>query len=435
MKLLKYIGKNCILGLILVVWLSACQDEDRVTVSRICMQKVGDTQTELTKIRLGEMVRIEGSGFATTKGVYCNGVLVSGVNSNFITDTQIIFTVPKSTPIGSEVKNKEELNTIRIVTKYDDFVYSVPILGATPTITGVSHTLPKAGEQIKIYGTNLRGIEKVTFPGGIVVEADQFSENADYTEITLNVPEGGDREPGELCVEGVSGGAYSYNYMNCKDCIFIKKFQQADDEAYNYSNLLTAAMQTPLPEETYGEPGNPEYYRGFPKEGPSDIDPVLQDNQEIGNFRVYSGKMWDILLANSNGLIKESTSCDKLAIQFDYYATTPWSTGCFRWEMIENNSNYRQTTLSWVESAEIVPVAFKGWKTLTMPLTDMTDVKGKTVKQVKEAIGDKGGKFMFKVGKFQVGGTYYTGTTMRDCQIFVGNFRIVPYSKKSYNNN
>lgn len=435
MKLLKYIGKNCILGLILVVWLSACQDEDRVTVSRICMQKVGDTQTELTKIRLGEMVRIEGNGFATTKGVYCNGVLVSGVNSNFITDTQIIFTVPKSTPIGSEVKNKEELNTIRIVTKYDDFVYSVPILGATPTITGVSHTLPKAGEQIKIYGTNLRGIEKVTFPGGIVVEADQFSENADYTEITLNVPEGGDREPGELCVEGVSGGAYSYNYMNCKDCIFIKKFQQADDEAYNYSNLLTAAMQTPLPEETYGEPGNPEYYRGFPKEGPSDIDPVLQDNQEIGNFRVYSGKMWDILLANSNGLIKESTSCDKLAIQFDYYATTPWSTGCFRWEMIENNSNYRQTTLSWVESAEIVPVAFKGWKTLTMPLTDMTDVKGKTVKQVKEAIGDKGGKFMFKVGKFQVGGTYYTGTTMRDCQIFVGNFRIVPYSKKSYNNN
>lgn len=435
MKLLKYIGKNCILGLILVVWLSACQDEDRVTVSRICMQKVGDTQTELTKIRLGEMVRIEGNGFATTKGVYCNGVLVSGVNSNFITDTQIIFTVPKSTPIGSEVKNKEELNTIRIVTKYDDFVYSVPILGATPTITGVSHTLPKAGEQIKIYGTNLRGIEKVTFPGGIVVEADQFSENADYTEITLNVPEGGDREPGELCVEGVSGGAYSYNYMNCKDCIFIKKFQQADDEPYNYSNLLTAAMQTPLPEETYGEPGNPEYYRGFPKEGPSDIDPVLQDNQEIGNFRVYSGKMWDILLANSNGLIKESTSCDKLAIQFDYYATTPWSTGCFRWEMIENNSNYRQTTLSWVESAEIVPVAFKGWKTLTMPLTDMTDVKGKTVKQVKEAIGDKGGKFMFKVGKFQVGGTYYTGTTMRDCQIFVGNFRIVPYSKKSYNNN
>ena len=70
-----------------------------------------------------------------------------------------------------------------------------------------------------------------------------------------------------------------------------------------------------------------------------------------------------------------------------------------------------------------------------MPLSEITDVKGKTVKQVKEAVGDKGGKFMFKVGKFQVGGTYYTGTTMRDCQVFVGNFRVVPYSKKSYDNN
>ena len=433
MKLLKYIGKNCMLGLMLVVCLSACQDEDRVSVARICTQKVGDTQTELTKVRLGEMVRIEGSGFATTKAVYCNGTLVSGVNSNFITDTQIIFTVPKSIPIGSEVKNKEELNTIRIVTKYDDFVYPIPILGGTPAITGVSHTLAKAGEQIKIYGTNLRGIEKVTFPGGIVVEADAFTENTDYTTITVNVPEGGDLVAGELSVEGVSGGAYSYNYMNCKECVFINKFQQGDDDAYNYSNMLTAVMQSPLPEETYGEPGNPECYRGFPKDGPSDIDPILNDNQEIGNFRLYSAKMWDIVLANSNGLIKENTLCDKLAIQFDYYATTPWTTGCFRWEMIESNGNYRQTTLSWVESGEIVPVTFRGWRTLTMPL--MTDVKGKTVKQVKEAVGDKGGKFMFKVGKFQVGGTYYTGITMRDCQVFVGNFRVVPYSKKPYDNN
>lgn len=435
MKLFKYIGKNCILGLMLIAWLSACQDEDGVTVTRICTQKVGDTQTELTKVRLGEMVRIEGNGLGTTKAVYCNGVLVSGVNSNFITDTQIIFTVPQSTPIGSEVKNKEDLNTIRIVTKYDNFVFPIPILGGLPTITGVSHTLAKAGEQIKIYGTNLRGIEKITFPGDVVVEADGFTESLDYTTITVNVPEGGDQVSGELCVEGVSGGAYSYNYMNCKDCVFIKKFQQAEDEAYNYSTLLTAVMQTQLPDEMYGEPGSPEYYRGFPKDGPSDIDPVLNDNQEMGNFRLYSAKMWDIVLANSNGLIKETTSCDKLAIQFDYYATTPWSTGCFRWEMIEGSGNYRQTTLSWVESGEIVPLAFKGWRSLTMPLSEMTDVKGKTVKQVKEAIGEKGGKFIFKVGKFQVGGTYYTGTTMKDCQIFVGNFRVVPYSKKTYNNN
>ena len=83
---------------------------------------------------------------------------------------------PKSIPIGSEVKNKEELNTIRIVTEYDNFVYSIPVLGGTPTVSGVSHTLAKAGELIHIYGTNLRGIDKITFPGDIVVEAGYVAE-------------------------------------------------------------------------------------------------------------------------------------------------------------------------------------------------------------------------------------------------------------------
>lgn len=434
MKLLRYIGIHCILGVLLMAGFSACQDEALVTVTRICTQKVGDTETELAQVRLGEMIRIEGNGFATTKAIYCNGVSVSGINSNFITDTQIIFTIPKSIPIGSEVKNKEELNTIRIVTEYDNFVYSIPVLGGTPTVSGVSHTLAKAGELIHIYGTNLRGIDKITFPGDIVVEAGMFTESSDYTMITVTVPEGGDLLPGEICVEGISGGAYSYNYMNCKDCIFIDKFNKESD-AYNYSNFLTSTMHDPLPADTYGEPGSPEYYRAFPKDGPADFDPVTQNDTEIANFRLFSQKMWDIVLANSNGLIKESTSCDKLAVQFDYYATAPWSTGCFRWEMIEGKSDYRQTTVSWVENGELAPVTFKGWRTLTMPLSEMAAVKGKNVKQVREAVKDATGKFIYKLGKFQVGGTYYTGTIMSDCRVFMGNFRIVPYSKKSYSNN
>ena len=57
------------------------------------------------------------------------------------------------------------------------------------------------------------------------------------------------------------------------------------------------------------------------------------------------------------------------------------------------------------------------------------------VEKVREAVKDATGKFIYKLGKFQVGGTYYTGTIMSDCRVFMGNFRIVPYSKKSYSNN
>ena len=35
--------------------------------------------------------------------------------------------------------------------------------------------------------------------------------------------------------------------------------------------FLTATMHDPLPADTYGEPGSPEYYRAFPKDGPADL--------------------------------------------------------------------------------------------------------------------------------------------------------------------
>lgn len=131
-----------------------------MSVTRVCAQKVTDTETVLTKVRLGEKIRIEGSGFTTTKAIYCNGVEVAGVNSNYITDNAIIFTIPTTIPTGTEVTDETVRNTIRIVTKHDDFVFPFSILAAAPSVTDVSHTMPRVGEWIDIYGTNLKDIEK-----------------------------------------------------------------------------------------------------------------------------------------------------------------------------------------------------------------------------------------------------------------------------------
>ena len=81
MKLLRYIGIHCILGVLLMAGFSACQDEALVTVTRICTQKVGDTETELAQVRLGEMIRIEGNGFATTKAIYVTACPFRGLTA------------------------------------------------------------------------------------------------------------------------------------------------------------------------------------------------------------------------------------------------------------------------------------------------------------------------------------------------------------------
>lgn len=104
----KYIINNWLFGLLvaLPVLFFSCSDDESVSVTRVCAQKVTDTETVLTKVRLGEKIRIEGSGFTTTKAIYCNGVEVAGVNSNYITDNAIIFTIPTTIPTGTKLQMK-----------------------------------------------------------------------------------------------------------------------------------------------------------------------------------------------------------------------------------------------------------------------------------------------------------------------------------------
>ena len=65
-----------------------------------------------------------------------------------------------------------------------------------------------------------------------------------------------------------------------------------------------------------------------------------------------------------------------------------------------------------------------------MPLAEMSAIKDKSVQEVRESMtSETEGKFIYKVGQFKVEDSTYTGTIMNNCQIFVGNFRIVPYTK------
>mgnify|MGYP000029680846 FL=1 len=385
----------------------------------------------------GEILRLVGTHLETVTKVYCNGVEMTEFTAEAET---IVLTLPADLPVGSAVKDESVKNTIRVVSDFGEAVLNLEFRGPAPIVDRVSHTLAKAGERIRIYGHNFANVTKVVFPGDVSVttkgtgeepETGTFIINEAGTTIDVIVPDGGDALPGALYVEAeADNGGYSYSYMNCKDNIFISSFKKGTD-AYAYgSSSISPTTEEPIPANTYGGPSNPKYYRFFPKDKPIDISIETHNDKEVGNFCLYSQKMWDMILDNSKGVIKGTTLCKELAIQFDYYMTAPWSTGCFRWEMIKGNTAYRQTTVSWVDNGEIVPIIFKGWRTLTMPLAEMSAIKDKSVQEVRESMtSETEGKFIYKVGQFKVEDSTYTGTIMNNCQIFVGNFRIVPYTK------
>ncbi len=417
---------------ILATLMISCSDDDTISISRICVQKVGDSQTELRHVRLGEKIRIEGKGLSTTKAVYCNGVEIKGMNANYVTDNSIILTIPKTIPTGSEIENEDDRNTIRIVTAYDNFVFPFSIMSAAPNVTSVSHTMPRPGEWIEIYGSDLKDIEKVTFPGNIV--STNIQVNSDYTVLSVEVPADLGNECGALTVEGFNGGAYSHNYFNCKDGLFIVAFTDDPSEKKSYwygrgTGSISANKTAKMPVGVSG-PQSPDVYRSVPSE-PKPIPTATEDH---GGFNFYADKAIDIVLKAyaESKIITEDTPVKNLAIQCDYYVSTPWSAGALRLML----NGVRSTPLPWLSNGTVVPVDFSnGWKTMTWPLSDMKEYADMTLGELHTAMDGKSGVVYWTSGSFQDNsGNWFSGLAMESSQMSFGNFRIVPYVKSTYKN-
>lgn len=436
MKKINYISRILVCSCFVAIagCLFSCSDDDeKVNIEKIYIQSLTDTETEISKIRLGGVIRIHGSGLSTTREIYCNGKKVVGVNSNYITDNVIIFTIPTSVPTGSEVEREEDRNTIRIVTRYDDYRFPFTIMASAPSIASVSHTMARPGERIRIYGTALKDIERVTFPGGI--QATNFQSNDTYTELSVVVPEGIGDNQGEICIEGPNGGAYTHSYINCKSGLFITGFSSGVNPAYawgdsNISSPLTAS----LPAAGIGDgPKNPDTYRTIPKDEPV----TFTGDKTIGGFNFYLNKAIESALAANPDW--ENLPCTQVAIQCDFYMVSPWTSGSFRLVLNNGSTGNNDTRLHpfpWWENGNVVPISFtEGWRTYTWILGYMKACTEQTLGELKTSITGTTSKLYWLWGSFQdTGGNWVYGTAMDKVQISFGNFRIVPYIKKSYSN-
>ncbi|KAA6344677.1 hypothetical protein EZS27_007698 [termite gut metagenome] len=212
-------GLNVLLGLFIsAMSFTSCDDNDSnenspITVTKVYLEDASSSVTdrEVVYARLGQLIRLEGSGFTGLKQVYVNGYSTY-FNPVFLSDNSLFISISRETPVVDvDVVDK---NKIRLVKSALEYVYDFDIRDAAPSVTRISHTLPQAGEVITIYGKGLVGVNKITFPGDIVVTSDITSDE-DGKFCTVVVPEG-ITESGAVFVEGANGGAYSPSYFNFK---------------------------------------------------------------------------------------------------------------------------------------------------------------------------------------------------------------------------
>lgn len=102
------------------------EDDTLLIVTDVRSQSFTDDE-HLNTIKPGEMVRIQGTGLSTLKRVYANGIEVTALNPNFITDTQIIMQLPSSLPVDDELEDKTYMNSMRFVGANNEYIFSIRI--------------------------------------------------------------------------------------------------------------------------------------------------------------------------------------------------------------------------------------------------------------------------------------------------------------------
>ena len=219
------------------------------------------------------------------------------------------------------------------------YSYDFTIRAASPQITSISNTLPKVGEKVTVYGSNLEETSKVTLPGGIevtdITNSDEKEEPGKWFSFVM--PDGV-TESGNITMEGANGMAVSAKYFNDKDCVILD-FDGTGSQGY-WSWTSTGSMIN-KDSDLVADPlnsGRGKVCQLIPKR-------LLTDG--IGAGKLRATEVWTA--GNGNAMddwsrmytyIPETTPLTDVAFQFDIYVPEAWSNTGYIQVNLANNSNF-----------------------------------------------------------------------------------------------
>lgn len=441
-----------LLMLTVIPTLTACSDDDDAQSTAINISKVfvedtkatdGVTDREVTFARLGQTLRIEGSGFSGLKKIYINGY-DTYFNNALMTDNNVWVTLNSDTPVAKADENVR--NTITFVKDNTQTVYEFTIRAAAPSITLIDNTLPKAGEKVVVKGDNLHETFKVTLPGGIEV-TDGIENDEDGKWYSFTMPSGVS-EGGSITSEGANGTALSPAFFNNNDCFVI----DFDGKGEQGSWGATFSAEDLVDDPTGSGRGKvvqiiPDSYL---EEHPEGVKAGLDHIK--GFFTAGNGNAnddWNRMTQYIPG----TTPVDSVALQFDVYCEGKWDLSgqltitlqnnlnsyCYGAANTQYNKDYLNQAYAWVPwldrtTGEHHPFSTHGrWQTVTIPLSEFGNYTNSDIEWTfQNVIDDKNGGSYRNFGilfgnadlKFN-DAVEYPATTFNQ-KIYVDNFRIVP---------
>ncbi|MGE4288664.1 MAG: glycan-binding surface protein [Salinivirgaceae bacterium] len=364
---------HLIIGLLVFTTLfSSCKDEDDgggpITINKVYLEDVNSTvpDREVTFARLGQLIRIEGSGFTGLKKIYING-FATYFNPVYVSDQSLLVTVSKNTPIVDA--DATVRNTIKLTNDSYEATFSIEIRDAAPTITQISNTLPLSGEEITVFGSGLLEVNKVVFPGNIEVTSG-ITSDVDGEFFTVTVPEGVSADGGSILIECANGGAYSPAFFNCKKSVILD-FDGNGTQGF-WGDAVSMIKDTDLESTPLGS-GNVSQGNYVPHR-PARIDTIKAATNRCSEVWT-AGNDVDDWRGQLTDFIPTTTSVNDVAFQFDLFVPDAWAnTGFLKICLVNAFNGGEWSGLSynfvpWIVEGEVVPFQTNGWTTVTIPFS------------------------------------------------------------------
>ena len=391
MKTTRYFMMLCLA--VVALCFTGCKDDDdadsgaQMKIDKVFLENIDDEvnkDREVDFARLGQLLRIQGSGFTGLKKIYINGY-ETYFNNALMTDNNVWVTLNSKTPVD---KAEAEVRNTIVFYKNDGnrLVYPFTIRAAAPSISGIDNTLPKAGETVIVSGSNLQETTKVTLPDGTEITSGITSDE-DGEWYSFSVPSNANLSvAGSITSEGANGTAVSPPYFN--DFVnFITDFDGKGElgawsATYSSDDLVDDPLGTGRGKVALLVP-NVKLDAGGLDAGSNALLWATAGNDNANDDWVTR------MIGDKDGKIPANTSAANVAIQFDIYCPEPWDLSGQLEISLQNNlsnygygsgctkysSQYLNTATVWVpwfnteDGSHAAWSTGERWQTITIPMT------------------------------------------------------------------
>ena len=447
MKIIKYI----ICTLIAAFLLTACSDDDTgsstMVINKVYLEDAASTVTdrEVAFARLGQLIRIEGSGFTGVEKILINGY-DTYFNNALMTDRNIWVSLNSKTPVSTAPDSVR--NTITLIKPSGSYTYSFTIRASSPSVNSISNTLPQAGETISVYGSNLEETNKVTLPSGTII-TNGITSDKDGNWYSFVMPSG-ETASGAITSEGANGTAITPAYFNDNSCYIINFDGKGTLGAWSATNQDSDLVEDPL------NSGRGKCAMLIPQSRIT-AGGVKAGTSNIPGWWTAGNGNADDDWSRMEKYIPGDTPLSELALQFDVYCPDNWDgTGQMEITLQNNLSNYGWASTNTQVSDKYTDQAcvwvpwmdrstgkdnggFKtsGWQTITIPLTRFGNYSGaKDSHTLADLIKDRNSGsyrnfgFLFCNSDIDFDGDASTTndilpSSLCQLKIYLDNFRIV----------